>query len=305
MGAARANYIGTSGWSYPSGYGKWNGIVYPKRWRGDELAYYAERFPAVEVNVSFYRLPAIDTVRGWVARTPKTFRFAVKLYRKFTHPDFYAREEGKSPEITADDVLAMRHVLDPLAEEERLGALLVQYPESFSKTPSATSALVRTLDAFRDYPLAVELRHASWDDAQSAEVLDHFTAARVRIDEPFYRNLDAPPTPHAALEYWRFHGRNKAAWRNPEMAAKRYDYHYNPQEIDELVDAILQQPDAKYNRFVFFNNHVSGQAAANAIAMAVHLGIDLPYPKFAHLSDRFPELRPITGPAGGQFSLLD
>ena len=122
-------YPGTSGWSYPAGYGKWNGVFYPKGRKVDELAYYAERFPAVEVNVTFYRLPSLETVRGWVERTPSSFLFSVKLFRKFTHPEFYAREEGLSPEITPEDVAGMRGVLDVLAARERLGAVLVEAPE--------------------------------------------------------------------------------------------------------------------------------------------------------------------------------
>ncbi len=123
-------YIGTSGWSYPTGYGTWTGIVYPARWQGDELAYYAERFSAVEVNASFYRMPAVRVVRGWVERTPAAFRFTLKLFHKFTHPDWYARQTGQSPVVTGADIAGMRSILDVLAECGRLGALLVQYRSS-------------------------------------------------------------------------------------------------------------------------------------------------------------------------------
>ncbi|MHB9132184.1 MAG: DUF72 domain-containing protein [Armatimonadota bacterium] len=303
MTHASTLYVGTSGWSYPSGYGKWKGVFYPKRWGGDELTYYAERFPAVEVNSSFYRLPSREIARGWVERTPKDFLFAVKLYRKFTHPEFFAREEGASPEIQPQDIAAMRGVLDELAERGRLGALLVQYADFFHKKEETVSAVVRTLDYFRDYPLAVELRNASWENAQTREILDHFKAAYVRIDEPFFANLDAPHAPHDSLQYWRFHGRNTEHWRKPGANAQRYDYLYAPEEIDGLAEAIQRHVNPDTRSMVFFNNHPGGKGAANAVEIAACLGLPLPYQRFANLAESFPQLRPLTGEKDGQLSL--
>lgn len=293
-------YVGTSGWSYPSGYGKWKGVFYPNRWTGDELAYYAERFPAVEVNSSFYRLPTLDTVRGWTQRTPETFLFAVKLYRKFTHPEMYHREEGQSPEITPEDIAGMRGVLDMLAERGRLGAVLVQYPEFFHQHDDTTTALVRTLDAFRGYPLAVELRHPSWENARTREILGHFQAGYVRIDEPGYANFADPHAPEGTVQYWRFHGRNAAEWRKRGVGNSRYDYLYSPNEMDTLSESVERLLDPLRKGFAFFNNHPNGQAAANALEMAARLGLPLSYRKFTHLAESFPHLRSFTGEADGR-----
>jgi uncharacterized protein YecE (DUF72 family) len=74
--------IGTSGWHYDH----WRGPFYPDDLpAGDDLGYYAERFDAVEVNHSFYRLPAASTVAAWRETVPSTFRFAVKASRYLTH----------------------------------------------------------------------------------------------------------------------------------------------------------------------------------------------------------------------------
>src|SRR5918992_519886 len=83
--------IGTSGWSYPTGEGTWNGIFYPpkKAKKFDELAYYAERFDTVEINSTFYRTPAVNVTKSWATRTPKNFEFSLKLYQKFTHPKMF------------------------------------------------------------------------------------------------------------------------------------------------------------------------------------------------------------------------
>jgi uncharacterized protein YecE (DUF72 family) len=292
-------YIGTSGWSYPSGFGKWKGIFYPKRWSGDELAYYAERFPAVEVNSSFYRIPSAEVARGWVERTPSTFRFAVKLFRKFTHPEFFAKEEGTSAEITPEDVTGMRLALDPLADAGRLGAVLVQYPDFYMKNDRNVSAVVRTLDYFHDYPLAVELRNKTWNNGHTRELLEFFNAAYVRIDEPFYENLEDANAPTNAPQYWRFHGRNTEWWRKSGAGNQRYDYLYTPTEVDHLARTIERHLNPDRGNFVFFNNHPGGKAAANAIELSVRLKLPLDYHKFANLAAAFPELRPMTGEVGG------
>lgn len=300
-----ATYLGTSGWSYPSGYGKWRGIVYPPKWHGDELAYYAERFSSVEVNSSFYRLPTIDTVRGWLQRTPNSFLFSVKLFRKFTHPDFYAREANRSSTITPDDVAAMHGVLAPLAERGRLGALLVQYPDSFRQTADNLSKLVRTLAYFREYPLAVELRHSGWDNKQVDEVLAHFSAARVRLDEPLYQNMTTAYTNTSAIEYWRFHGRNAHEWQKTGDNSRRYDYLYTGEEIRELANNVEQQSKPGKKRMMFFNNHYHGQAIANAVSLAAVLGLPMQFDRFSNLVIRFPDLAPIVGRGGEQLRMLD
>ena len=181
--------IGTSGWSYPTGRGKWNGLFYPaRRPRGfDELAYYADRFDTVEVNSTFYRLPEPATAASWVTRTPRRFEFAVKLYQKFTHPDMYLARDGVADwDLSRDDFDLFRRGIEPIAAAGRLAALLVQFPASFQSGPDALGYLEWLLGALSGYPLAVELRHRSWTDGESdtAACLDAFRASWVFIDEP-------------------------------------------------------------------------------------------------------------------------
>jgi len=92
--------VGTSGWSYPSGKGTWNGIFYPPR-RGraktfDELTYYSEHFDTVEVNSTFYGQPRREVTQAWAERTPPGFEFAIKLYQKFTHPRMFAERLART-----------------------------------------------------------------------------------------------------------------------------------------------------------------------------------------------------------------
>src|SRR3954469_7103171 len=74
--------IGCSGWSYPD----WEGAFYPEGMRaGEYLEYYADRFPIVEVDSTFYRVPTARMVRGWRDRTPDDFKFALKVPQAITH----------------------------------------------------------------------------------------------------------------------------------------------------------------------------------------------------------------------------
>ena len=152
--------VGTSGWSYPSGKGTWNGIFYPEKRKGfDELQFYAEHFDTVEVNSTFYRLPAVKTTKDWAARTPRDFEFSLKLYQKFTHPEMFLKATGRDPaDIDRTDVDEFRAAIDPLAAAGKLGPLLAQFPASFKNEPASMGYLDWLLDAFEGYQLAIELR---------------------------------------------------------------------------------------------------------------------------------------------------
>ena len=135
--------VGTSGWSYPSGEGTWNGLFYPAKRAGfDELAFYADHFTTVEVNASFYRVPSPATVASWARRTPKDFDFSLKLYQKFTHPEMFLKAIGQDPaDLDRADVDAFRAAIDPLVAAGKLGALLAQFPASFRNEPSSRAYL--------------------------------------------------------------------------------------------------------------------------------------------------------------------
>src|SRR5688572_5660806 len=142
--------IGTSGWSYPSGKGTWNGLFYPatrSKRRGtadfDELRFYAGHFDIVEVNSTFYGQPRPEAAKSWVQRTPRGFEFSLKLYQKFTHPKMFreaalTRAPGSEgalldllSQVTQSDIDEYRAGIEPLANAGRLGALLAQFPASF------------------------------------------------------------------------------------------------------------------------------------------------------------------------------
>lgn len=270
--------IGTSGWSYPSGAGTWNGIFYPTpRRRGfDELAFYAAHFPIVEVNSTFYRMPEAGLTRRWVERTPADFTFAVKLFQKFTHPDMYVERAGVQDWApTLGDIDLFRSGIDPLAQAGRLEALLLQFPASVHGSDAAREYLSWLLEAFAGYPLAVEVRHASWL-APEADTVQRLAAARAGLviaDDPEANRLPRVPLIESApVVYYRFHGRNAANWWHHDHAEDRYNYLYSPSELQPYADEIRTHTAAGRKAVAFMNNHFSAKAVANAAILTSQVG---------------------------------
>jgi uncharacterized protein YecE (DUF72 family) len=257
-------YIGTSGWSYPRGEGTWKGHFYPPG-RLDELEYYSQFFDTVEVNSSFYRPPDPAMVLSWARRVPAGFRFAVKLWQKFTHPGMFRAATGEDAVIAAADVEQFRRSLEVLAGAGKLGALLAQFPPSFRNDAAGRRMLAAVARAFGDYPLAVELRHRSWsDDSQTADCLRQHKMAWAQIDEPKFGSSIAAELPLTATPaYFRFHGRNAADWWTGDNES-RYRYLYSPEEIAQLAERVRATAAQVGLLFAFFNNHWKAWAPRNA-----------------------------------------
>lgn len=289
--------VGTSGWSYPGGAGTWNGVFYPKKKAGfDELTFYSEHFDTVEVNSSFYRVPSVDTVRGWARRTPADFEFSLKLYQKFTHPDMFLKATGQDPaDLDRKDVDEFRAAIDPLASAGKLGALLAQFPASFRNDANARGYLEWLLRAFRDYPLAVELRHRSFseDPADTMRILHEHGAALVQIDEPKFKDSirQNRRANVKTLYYMRLHGRNAAEWWTHEKSEDRYNYLYSASELDPIVEDVEAASRETKKAYVYANNHFSSKSVANAVTIKHKLGqpIDGEYPET--LVERYPDLK--------------
>jgi len=312
--------VGTSGWSYPNGKGAWNGVFYPKR-RGrkadgfDELAFYAERFDTVEVNSSFYGPPRPEVSRDWVRRTPAHFEFSLKLYQKFTHPSMYKAARLKDVPGTAEqldalarvnraDVDVFRAAIEPLASAGKLGALLAQFPASFKDSADTRAHLEWVLTTFREYPMAVELRHRSWSDriGETLSLLNGFDAAWVQIDEPKFRfSIRQNQLPNVAgFYYMRLHGRNAEQWWRHAASEDRYNYLYAREELKPIVEAAAAAKEIVRKAYLYMNNHFAAKSVANA-AMVKDMvgeppGADLP----PELVSAYPELAPIASkaPAG-------
>ena len=318
MSGAMTLRIGTSGWNYPTGKGTWNGLFYPasrSKRAGtagfDELRFYAEHFDTVEVNSTFYGPPRAEITRGWAERTPAGFEFSVKLYQKFTHPKMFRSAALKTApgaegalldllaQITQSDVDDFRAGVEPLAATGKLGAVLAQFPPSFTNTPVSHAYLEHLLRAFADYPVAVELRHKSWSDAvgDTLDLLGATGAAWVQIDEPKFRlSIEQNFLPNVkSFYYMRLHGRNFAQWWRPEKSEDRYDYLYSAEELRPFTDVASAATQLVRKSYLYTNNHFASKSVVNAVMLKAQLGqpIEGDYP--IELRARYPELEEALG----------
>lgn len=154
--------VGTSGFAYV----EWKPGFYPedlpqKRF----LEYYASRFPAVEIDYTFYRMPTPRTLDAWMAATPARFRFALKASRKITH--FERLRVPSEPLDYLQDVLGRI--------ESRLGMLLYQLPPNFRQDTARLALFLGGLD--RRIPAAFEFRHESWFSDETYSILRDHNAA--------------------------------------------------------------------------------------------------------------------------------
>jgi uncharacterized protein YecE (DUF72 family) len=142
---------GASGYSYK----EWKGVFYPESIKPDAmLAWYAERLPTVEINNTFYRMPAAAMLENWARATPKDFRFAIKASRRITH---IARLK---PETAADSVDYLYRALAALGEKR--GPVLFQLPPQMKKDLPRLAAFLRLLP--ENHRAAFEFRNPSWFD---------------------------------------------------------------------------------------------------------------------------------------------
>ena len=318
-------HIGTSGWNYPSGKGTWNGVFYPatrSKRAGthafDELRFYAEHFDTVEVNSTFYGQPRPEVTRDWAHRTPAGFEFSVKLYQKFTHPKMFreaAMQSAPGSEGSLLDVLAQvmqsdvddfRTGVEPLASAGKLGALLAQFPPSFKATPHSHEYLRQLLHAFRDYPIAVELRHRSWSDAlaETLTLVNEQGAALVQIDEPKFRfSIRQNYLPNVkGFYYMRLHGRNAAQWWRHDKTEDRYNYLYSGDELRDFADIAGAAKDLVKKSYLYTNNHFAAKSVVNAVMLKAQLGepIEGEYPP--ELVRRYPEIADLVSTSPGLFT---
>jgi uncharacterized protein YecE (DUF72 family) len=312
--------IGTSGWSYPTGKGTWNGVFYPPR-KGrassvpgfDELSYYAEHFNTVEVNSSFYGTPRAEVSRGWAQRTPTGFEFSLKLYQKFTHPGMYKASRLADVPATPEELDALAHVnradidqfksgIDPLASAGKLGALLAQFPPSFKDTPASRAYLEWLLKVFGGYPVSVELRHASWSDrvGETIGLLNEFGAAWTQIDEPKFRtSIRQNQLPNVRTFYYmRLHGRNAAQWWTHDASEDRYNYLYSTEELEPIAETATAARALVKKAYLYMNNHFAAKSVANAVQVKHLTGETLEgeYPET--LVERYEELAPLVKTTG-------
>ena len=256
--------IGPAGWSYTD----WEGTVYPPHGsRFDPLAYLASFFDTIEINSPFYRIPPPTHPRSWIRRVESNpdFKFTTKIYRGFTH---------ESAKGGPDDVKNFRKYLDPLQEADRLGAVLLQYPWSFKNSPESIEKLEKVFSDFNGYPLALEVRHASFQNEEFLRFLDEKNVSWVNVDQPLFSDSVKPAdTVAGPVAYVRLHGRNYEKWFAHQESWERYNYLYSKKELEPWVRRIESMAQSR-ETYVITNNHFRGQAIVNAADLKEALGQD-------------------------------
>jgi uncharacterized protein YecE (DUF72 family) len=294
--------IGTAGWSYKD----WEGIFYPsgmQRRKQHPLEYLARFFDTTEINTSFYGPLKPELAKLWcrkIESVNKNFLFTAKLYRAFTHSPMSLTEPTSAASIrpTDDDEIRTREGLDAIANEGRLGALLIQFPVSFKNTSLNREYLERLLRQFIEYPRVVEVRHSSWNDAETLASFSQKNVGFCNIDQPVLGRSLAP-TEHVTgtIGYIRLHGRNYEQWFDSDNRNDRYNYLYSAPELagwKEKIESVAQRARTTY---VITNNHFESKAGVNALELkAMISGKRVMAPP--SLIQKYPELRRIADAAG-------
>ena len=260
------------------------------------LAYYAEKFPLVEVDSTYYSPPAEQTAALWVARTPPGFTFNIKAFSLLTgHPTKVSaiykdlRPETDKTNVYPDDLPAQAYeevwtrflsALDPLVEAGKLGAVLFQFPPWFTIRRSNKQYVLEVAKRCSPLRVAVEFRHASWfaDEDNTAETLEFLRKHElpfVCVDMPQGHRSSIPPVLEATspdLAVVRFHGHSDK-WTSKDIYEK-FGYLYSDTELAEWAPRLRDLSATTGTTQVLMNNCYSDYAQRNAEQLLDLLGTD-------------------------------
>lgn len=289
--------IGTCSWTDPTLIGC--GGFYPRKGMSaaERLRFYAEEFPVVEVDSTYYSPPSERNARLWAERTPPAFVFDVKAFALLTGHG--ARADRLPPELRRtvvagrDGTIYLRDLsepgvdllwdlhraaLRPLREAGKLGALLFQFAPWFRRDRRNAAYVAGLRARLPDDRIAVEFRGGGWMDpdvaARTLAWLERLGLAYVCVDEPQGFPTSTPPVAAAtsSLAYVRLHGRNADTWTaRTATAADRFNYLYSDDELAEWEPRVRELARAADEVHVLFNNNYRDVGIRNARQMTLLL----------------------------------
>ncbi|GAA4371889.1 DUF72 domain-containing protein [Hymenobacter koreensis] len=232
--------IGCSGFHYRD----WKGVFYPpelppRKWFG----YYCTQFNALELNVTFYKMPELRAFENWYEQSPEGFRFAVKAPRIVTH---YKKFSPEAAPVLADFYGLVREGL-----REKVGPILFQLPPKAAYTEELFGRILGHLDP--SFSNALEFRHPSWWEGEVLRTLAQHNISFVGQSHPLPLPDDVVTT--NSLLYYRLHG-------VPEL----YKSSYSAEYLTQLAADVQAAPGVK-EAYVFFNNGIGGAGVLNAQAL--------------------------------------
>ena len=261
-------FIGCSGWNYgdSSEKGGWRNVFYPDN-KTRKLRYYSQFFNTVEMDATFYNRFYQHMTQGLfvgIARTtPPDFKISVKVPEIITH--------DKRLDINKDvmvDLITFLDKISPLKNSNKLGAIIIQLPPSFTITESKKleeflNALTNNTDVQSNNNFAIEFRHTSWNTEGVLELLQHYDIASVLTDSPEKEHLEFLSNENnitsRSTSVVRLHGRNTT------QGHYWYNYLYSQKELEPWVEKIGRINQKTDTIFVYFNNHYGGKALVNAL----------------------------------------
>jgi len=245
--------IGTSGFYYDD----WKGEFYPTHTaRENFLEFYARHFKVLELNFSYYKMPNADQTEQMIDRSNGKLVFVVKAFRQMTH-EISELSRKEFPPLFIEGIA-------PFIKSERLGGVLLQFPQSFHYIHKNRIYLKSLIESLSPCPIFVEFRQKEWLKESVYRTLRELGAGFVCVDEPPLPYLIPPVIINTSnVGYIRFHGRNKKNWYGTDSRS-RYDYLYPEKELVEWVPKIKELAERTKKIFVFFNNHAKAQAITNA-----------------------------------------
>ena len=292
--------VGTASWTDPTMTA--SGVFYPSGADNAEarLQYYASTFPVVEVDATYYALPAERTSQLWVDRTPPDFTFDIKAHALMTGQGTETKRLPKSirealpeeqqaktriyakdmPDEVQGEVWRMfRDGLAPLAEKGQLGSILLQYPKWVFPSNENRALIDDAVERLGGWKVAVEFRNGSWLNEKNSERTTRFLAERnipfVMVDEPQGFKSSVPPellVTSSDLALVRFHGRNADTWEKKGITpAERFRYLYSRDELAEWLPKIREAAGQAREVHLMFNNCYANYGTTNALEMSAML----------------------------------
>ena len=295
--------VGTASWTDPTMTA--TGVFYPTdaSTAEDRLGYYASRFPVVEVDATYYALPAERTAQLWAERTPPDFKFDIKAHALMTGQGTETKRLPKAirealppalqektriyakdfPAELEDEIWRLfRSALAPLEERGQLGSILLQYPKWVFPSSENRALIKDAVERMAGWRVAVEFRNASWLNEKNAErtlgFLEDKGLAFVMVDEPQGFKSSVPPVTAVTsdLALVRFHGRNRETWEAKGITpAERFRYLYSRDELEEWAPRIRDAASSAEDTHVLMNNCYANYGTTNAREMAAILAGDL------------------------------
>ncbi len=244
--------LGTQGFSFPD----WVGPFYPAGTsRNMYLEEYAQRFPIVEIDSTFYGVPKAQTIQGWRERTPQDFYFAAKFPQLITHEKKLDRARG--------DAEAFVGTMQALGE--KLAVLILQFAYDF--TPDYFDRLDKFLGDLAEGPrYAVEVRNRAWLTPDLGEMLSNHSAALVLQDLHYMPKLDWITTDFTVI---RWLGRRKDIKQFDRIQIDR------TKELEVWAEHVRHFLEQGVDVFGFFNNHYAGHSPESVRQFAAMLGVEL------------------------------